>query len=393
MKYSGVAIPLDHVWSSPFTKWQHELSRYSSLDLAVAVTKAALVERDIDAGIFESLVLGITIPQRGAFFGAPTVAARIGATGISGPMINQACATAAAAIDAASAAVASGAGNQLVVTTDRTSNGPLLVYPTPSRPGGAPEVENIVQDDFARDPYAGTSMLAAAENVAQRAGITRQELDDLVVLRYSQYLNAVADDHRFHRRYMVPVDIQNNKPAVERDSGIRPVDRTAIQQLPSAAPRGVHTGATQTHPADGCAGAIITNTEQAREIAHGAGIVEVLATGFARVPASRMPEAPVPAAIAAMRDAGMTFEQLSAVTTHNPFAVNDIYFSKHTGIDLDKMNNYGSSIIWGHPQAPTGMRAIAELTEELTLRGGGLGLFVGCAAGDTAGAVVLRVSD
>ena len=55
------------------------------------------------------------------------------------------------------------------------------------------------------------------------------------------------------------------------------------------------------------------------------------------------------------------------------------------------MNNYGSSLIWGHPQGPTGMRLVMELIEELALLGGGYGLFTGCAAGDTAAAIVLRV--
>jgi len=57
------------------------------------------------------------------------------------------------------------------------------------------------------------------------------------------------------------------------------------------------------------------------------------------------------------------------------------------------MNNFGSSLIWGHPQGPTGMRAMIELIEELVLKGGGWGLFQGCAAGDTAMAVVLKVDD
>lgn len=55
------------------------------------------------------------------------------------------------------------------------------------------------------------------------------------------------------------------------------------------------------------------------------------------------------------------------------------------------MNNYGCSLVWGHPQGPTGLRAIIELIEELALRGGGVGLFHGCAAGDTAMACVLKV--
>jgi acetyl-CoA acetyltransferase len=71
--------------------------------------------------------------------------------------------------------------------------------------------------------------------------------------------------------------------------------------------------------------------------------------------------------------------------------VNDIYFAKKMGIQIEDMNNYGSSLIWGHPQGPTGMRLVIELIEELVLIGGGYGLFTGCAAGDTAAAIVIKV--
>ena len=55
------------------------------------------------------------------------------------------------------------------------------------------------------------------------------------------------------------------------------------------------------------------------------------------------------------------------------------------------MNRFGSSLVWGHPQAPTGLRSIIEMIEELAIAGGGRGLFTGCAAGDTAMAVVLEL--
>ena len=73
--------------------------------------------------------------------------------------------------------------------------------------------------------------------------------------------------------------------------------------------------------------------------------------------------------------------------THNPFAVNDIVFARDTGFPLEKMNNYGSSLIFGHPQGPTGMRCVIELIEELALRGGGF------AAVDSGMAVVVKVTD
>lgn len=84
---------------------------------------------------------------------------------------------------------------------------------------------------------------------------------------------------------------------------------------------------------------------------------------------------------------------MAAIKTHNPFIVNDIVFARAFGIDVAQMNNFGCSLVWGHPQGPTGIRSVIELIEELALRGGGYGLFTGCAAGDTAMAVILHVGD
>ena len=136
MKLTKACIPLGGAWSSPFVRWQGSLAEVSSLDLAVSVTERALRDREIPLTDVSQLVLGWTIPQPNVFYGAPTVAARLGATSITGPMISQACATAAVAIaHAATATEAGDDGLHLVVLTDRTSNGPLLAYPAPSSPG------------------------------------------------------------------------------------------------------------------------------------------------------------------------------------------------------------------------------------------------------------------
>ncbi len=106
-----------------------------------------------------------------------------------------------------------------------------------------------------------------------------------------------------------------------------------------------------------------------------------------------MPEAIIPAVQQALKQASLTIKDINAITSHNPFAVNDIVFAKAIGWDVMNMNNYGCSLVWGHPQGPTGTRSIIELIEELAIRGGGYGLFEGCAAGDTAMAVVLKVDN
>jgi acetyl-CoA acetyltransferase family protein len=392
VRFSDVAIPAGFAWSSPFAKWQGTLADVSSLDLAAAVTVRALGDRGLDPATLDGLVLGWTIPQREVFYGAPTLAGRIGAPGLSGPMVAQACATSVAALTSAAGAVTAGAGTQLVVLTDRTSNGPTLVYPQPKAMGGSPVTEAWVVDSFGRDPWTGKGMLAAGETVAAKHGVTRQECDELTVLRSEQYQRALADG--FHQRYQVPVELPGKRPlTLQSDEGIRPAVLEEIAKLGPVVPDGVLTFASQTHPADGCAGAVVTTIDRARELSGGDGIVRLLGAGVARVEKAHMPEAPVPAALRALAAAGLTIEDVDAVTTHNPFAVNDLVFAKETGFPLERMNAYGSSLIFGHPQAPTGMRSIAELIEELRLRGGGVGLFTGCAAGDTGAAIVLRVED
>lgn len=104
-----------------------------------------------------------------------------------------------------------------------------------------------------------------------------------------------------------------------------------------------------------------------------------------------MAQATVPAAGSALNAAGISQSEIKTIKTHNPFAVNDIYLAHKMSIPLESFNNYGCSLIFGHPQGPTGMRQVIELIEELALLGGGYGLFTGCAAGDTGAAIVLRV--
>jgi acetyl-CoA acetyltransferase len=88
---------------------------------------------------------------------------------------------------------------------------------------------------------------------------------------------------------------------------------------------------------------------------------------------------------------GLKIADIKAFKSHNPFAANDFNFAKRFGIDVMRMNNYGSSMIYGHPQGPTAGRGVIEMIEELVFQGGGHGLFTGCAAGDTAATIILKV--
>ena len=314
---------------------------------------------------------------------------------MTGPTLSQACATSARVIASAASAVELGSGERvLALAADRVSNGPTLYYPDPSGPGGRGVTEHWVWDNFNEDPHANVAMIRTAENIAARFGFSRRAQDELALRRQEQYAMALADGCAFQRRYMVDVEAGGKRRArtVSRDEGIRERTAEGVQALEPVLGNGTVTAAAQTHPADGNAGLLLGTAEQAGELAAGDAVsVQLLSFGEGRAEKAYMGMAPVPAAEMALADAGLGIDSIDAVKTHNPFAVNDLYFSMATGFDAGRMNNYGSSLVFGHPQGPTGMRLVLELIEELALKGGGYGLFTGCAAGDTGAALVLKV--
>jgi acetyl-CoA acetyltransferase len=394
-------LPYGLWWSTPFARWQGSLAGLHALRLAAHVARGRLAMWGLDPGLFDFGVLGTTVPQRGAFYGLPWLMGQIGAEVVAGPTVAQACATGARVLAMAADEIARGdAQVVLAVAADRVSNGPQIYYPDPTGPGGAGQFEGWVLDNFAADPFAGVSMVQTAENVAAAAGIDRAAQDELTLCRYTQYARALADDSAFLRRFMaLPFDVPDPRfravaAQLSGDEGIHTTTAEGLARLRPVLPGGTVTHGGQTHPADGNAGIVLTTADRAAELSRDPRIaVRLVAFGQARVERAHMPMAPVPAAARALSAAGLGIGQMAAIKTHNPFIVNDLYFARSFGIDPAAMNNFGCSLVWGHPQGPTGLRAVIELIEELALLGGGYGLFAGCAAGDSAMAAIVHVGD
>lgn len=392
-------IPYGAYWSTPFARWQGSLAHLHSLEFAAHVGKAELARRKIPLSVFDFGVLGMTVPQEGSFYGLPWVTGLMGAPQVGGPTINQACATSARILQLASAEVARGeASAALVIAADRTSNGPHIYYPNPRGPGGTGRHEDWVLDNFSRDPFAKVAMIDTAENVAREHQISTEEQHDVTLHRHEQYKAALAHDRAFHKRFMtLPMNVPDERfcktiGRLEGDEGIHDTTAEGLKRLKPVQESGTVTFGAQTRPADGNAAVLVTSEAKARELSKDPKItIRLLGFGHARVSPAHMPAAPVPAARRALESSGLSIGKVDAVKSHNPFAVNDIVFSRQTGWPLERINNYGCSLVWGHPQGPTGLRAIIELIEELVERGGGVGLFQGCAAGDTAMAVVVEV--
>lgn len=396
MKLNKAFIPYGAYYSTPFCRWQGSLANRHSIELAAEVAREWLAERSVEATRFDALFLGTTVPQASGFYGAPWLAGMIGAPGITGATIAQACATSARVIASAALEVEVGTKQCVLgVTCDRTSNGPHLYYPAPDAPGGRGRAEDWVWDAFNKDPFAKNAMIQTAEKVARAEGISREEQDDVTVVRYSQYADALKNDRAFQKRFMRGITVGRKRSArqVDADEGVHETTREGLSGLAPVLDGGTVTFGSQTHPADGNAAIVVCNEAQAEELSQDTKVcVKVLGYAEARTDVGMMPKAVAPAARAALDRVGLPIGEIKAIKTHNPFAVNDVLMSRELGVTVERMNRYGSPLIYGHPQGPTGTRLVIELIEELVEAGGGYGLFSGCAAGDTAMALVLSVN-
>jgi len=395
--FTKAFIPYKGYYSTPFCRWQGSLANENSIVLGATTTKKWLETKKWDPRMFDYIFLGMTIGQPHWFYGGPWSAALMGATDTTGVLVSQACTTSTTCIYQAALGVEAGFYElPYCLMTDRCSNGPHTVWPNPMGPGGEVVSENWLMDNFGKDPYAGAAMIQTAENVAKEVGLKREAADELTLRRYEQYLMALENDREFQKRYMFPAEVRVSKKKtilVEEDAGATRTTKEGLAGLRPVLPGGIHTFGSQTFPADGNCGVIVTNRDKAKELSADSNVeIQVISYGFARAKKAHMAMAVVPAARMALEKADKTAQDMKVIKTHNPFAANDLYMADQLGIDAMGFNNYGSSMIFGHPQGPTAGRLIIEGIEETVMAGGGYMMMAGCAAGDTGAGIVLKIT-
>ena len=109
-QFDSVYISYGEYWSTPFVRWQGNFSHLHPIHFAADVAKNALRARDMAPEIFDALFLGMTVIAEHSFYGAPWLSGLIGASDISGPTINQVCATSARVLARAACEVEADAG-------------------------------------------------------------------------------------------------------------------------------------------------------------------------------------------------------------------------------------------------------------------------------------------
>ena len=386
-------IPYGTWGGSYFPAWQTSaLAEVNIGQFAGEAMNRILGLKKVPKSQLEYLVIGSTVPWHWKFWNAPLVASCLGHR-IPGYHLEQACATGLQAIVLAGAEVQSGAHEVVgVLTFDRTSDSPVGVFPERRAHQRTVPLADV-WDNFGFDPATGRAMIATAGLAARKYKADRREVDELAAYRHQQYFE--AKDAGFFDGILIPLDVLNLQGRllgrIEEDLGVRQqtLDQLrALRELDTC----VTTG-TQTHASDGMACLLVTSQEKARELSPRPEIdIQFVAKAEIRAHPSLMPEAPALAVQKLLARTGLTMADMAVVKNHNPFAVNDVVFSKALDYDWREMNKTGSSLVWGHPQGPTLTRIMIEALDEAVSLGGGYVLIFGCAAGDVGIAAIMKVA-
>ena len=390
---SRARIPYGTWGSSYFPAWQTSALAEVNIGQFAGESMARILGlRGVQKTELDYMVIGSTIPWHWKFWTAPLVASCMGHR-VPGYHAEQACATGLQAVLLAGAEVNSGASDVVgVLTFDRTSDSPVGVFPE-RRAHERTQALADVWDNFGFDPATGNAMMTAAGITARKYKVEKSETDEVSYHRHQQYWE--AKESGFLDRVLVPLEILNiaGRPLgrVDEDVGARRLTLDglrAMRELDSCV-----TGGTQTHASDGMATLLVATEERAKELSTKPEIdIQFVAKAEVRTRPSHMPEAPAFAVQKLLDRCGLTMADMAVVKNHNPFAVNDVIFSKLLDYDWREMNNTGCPLVWGHPQGPTLTRVVIEALEEAVDLGGGYVLVFGCAAGDVGIASIFKVS-
>ena len=237
-------------------------------------------------------------------------------------------------------------------------------------------------------PNAYIAMGETAENVAERFGVKREDMDEYA--KRSQDLAVQSQENGFFDREIVPVETPDHG-SVAKDDGPRP--NTTLEKLAELQPAfregGTVTAGNSCPLNDGAAAVLLTSEEKAQEL----GLkprARVIAAATSGLEPEIMGVAPIGAVHNVLKKAGMTIGDVDVVELNEAFAAQVIPIMEKCEIPLEKLNPHGGAIALGHPFGMTGARIMTTLLNDLETDDKQIGLETMCVAGGQGFAMIVE---
>ncbi len=372
-------------------------------DLGATIVQALLAKAPaVDPGEVEDVIWGCAQPAGESGYNVARVTALLaGLEGAPGVTVNRYCSSSLQTIRMAAHAVKAGEGDVFVAggveTVSRFMSG---------MSDGAPGTHNarfadaeartgarVAGGQGAWEPVSGLpdiyiAMGQTAENVAEYAKVTREEMDEFAAL--SQQRAVASQENGFFEREITPVTTPDGT-VVGKDDGPRPgttVDGLA-QLKPVFRPDGTITAGNACPLNDGAA-AVLVMSEARAEALGVQPLARIVASGVSALDPEIMGLGPIDACRQALGRAGLSMDDIDLVEINEAFAAQVVPSARELGIPWEKLNVHGGAIALGHPFGMTGARIMTTLLNGLDDAGARYGLESMCVGGGQGMAMVVE---
>ena len=372
-------------------------------DLAALVIKEAIARvTGLDPKEIDDVILGCAMPEGEQGMNVARIASlRAGLPVETSAMtINRFCSSGLQAIALAAERIRSGAAEVIVAGgTESMSMVPM---------GGNKISPNPWLVDHYPDAYINMGL--GTENIARKFGITREAADQFSVESHKKALAAIAAGN--FREETIPVEVKLTSVPNGSGTGTKPkgpvkpttqafsfaTDEgpradTSLEALAKLKPafhvKGTVTAGNSSQMSDGAAAVVVMS--EARAKALGAKpLARFVAYATAGCPPEEFGIGPVFAIPKALKLAGLSLNDLSAIELNEAFAAQSLAVIQQAGLDPSKVNPNGGAIALGHPLGCTGAKLTATIIRDLQRKNGRYGMVTMCIGGGMGAAGILE---
>lgn len=374
---------------TPIGKMGGTLSTISAVDLGALVIGEALKRSGISADQVDHVYMGCVIQAGLGQNVARQAAIKAGLPySTTAETINIVCGSGLDAVNTAARLIQSGDANVVIAGgTESMSKAPFVLrdarfgYRMGSPMVNTPLVDTMVNDAL-WDAINNYHMGITAENVAEKWGITRQEVDEFAV--ESQKKTATAIEKGRFNNEIVPVIIRDNRgeKIVNLDESPRPgtTVETLLKLKPVFKASGIVTAGNSSGINDGAAAVILVSEKkvdelslcpQAEWIGGALGGVDPAIMGVGSVESTRR----------LLKKLNLTINELDLIESNEAFASQSIAVKRELGIPNEKLNVNGGAIALGHPVGASGCRILVTLIYAMKHYNASSGLATLCIGG------------
>lgn len=374
--------------------FQGSLASLTAPDLGAVAIQKAVEQANIPVNDIDEVIMGCVLPA-GVKQGPARQAMRkaglpdhVGAT-----TINKVCGSGMKAAMQASDAIKAGSANIVVVGgMESMTNAPYLLPKARAgyRMGHGQVIDHMFMDGL-EDAYTGRAMGTFAQEMADKKGYTREQMDEFAIRSLNRAQKAIAEG--YFKAEIAPITVSTRKGDVIVENDENP-GNAKIDKIPTLRPAfakdGTVTAANSSSISDGASAMVITSETEANQRG-----LNVLAEIKAYASNSQLPEeftiAPVGAIEKVLKKTGWNAADVDLWEINEAFAMVTMAAIDAFDLDPEKVNINGGACALGHPLGSSGSRIIVTLIHALKRLGKRKGIAALCIGGGEATAIAVEL--